>query len=279
MNAPLDAIALRERLLSQIEGDEPLDLRQRNELLRSLLGENQCRRLGIYDVDEQFVLSVVIPIFNEVETLDEIIRRVRNSGVRCEMVLVDDGSTDGTRELLKKYAQDDDVAVVLHEQNRGKGAALRTGFLQATGDIVVIQDADLEYDPAEFLWLIQPIVEGNADVVYGSRFSGNNQRVLYFWHYVGNRLLTLLSNMFSNLNLTDMETCYKAFRREVIADLAPTLREDRFGIEPEMTAKVAKQPGVRIYERPISYAGRTYEQGKKITWRDGLQALWCILRY
>jgi len=258
---------------------EGADPRERVELLEQLLGRNVCRKLGIYNLPAGFRLSVVIPIFNEVHTLAEVVERVRGSGVPVEMVLVDDGSTDGTRELLKQWENDPDVQVILHPHNQGKGAALRTGFVHARGDAVVIQDADLEYDPAEYLKLIQPIVEDHADVVFGSRFSGDNQRVLYFWHYVANRMLTLLSNAMTNLNLTDMETCYKVFRRDVIQKIAPTLREDRFGIEPELTAKVAGLPGIRIYERPITYYGRTYAQGKKITWKDGLRALWCILRY
>jgi glycosyltransferase involved in cell wall biosynthesis len=181
--------------------------------------------------------------------------------------------------LLQGWHEQSDLKLLFHEANRGKGAALRTGFAAATGDVVLVQDADLEYDPAEYSKLIQPIVEGLADVVFGSRFSGDNQRVLYFWHYVGNRVLTLLSNFFTNLNLSDMETCYKVFRRDVISQVAPQLREERFGIEPELTAKVASLPGIRIYERPISYSGRTYAQGKKITWRDGCRALWCIWKY
>ena len=253
--------------------------RQRVERLEKLLGRNLCRQLGIYRLPEGFRLSVVVPVFNEVDTVAEVVRRVRQSGIPCEIILVDDGSTDGTREVLARLAEDDDVRVIYHTTNRGKGAALRSGFAVATGDAVIVQDADLEYDPSEYARLLQPIVEGQADVVFGSRFSGDSQRVLYFWHYVGNRLLTLLSNALTNLNLTDMETCYKVFRREVIQQIAPTLRENRFGIEPEITAKVASLPGIRIYERPIRYFGRTYAQGKKITWKDGVRALWCIVRY
>jgi glycosyltransferase involved in cell wall biosynthesis len=192
---------------------------------------------------------------------------------------VDDASTDGTRELLESWRDQPDLKILFHEQNQGKGAALKTGFEQATGDAVIVQDADLEYDPAEFRYLLQPIVQDEADAVFGSRFAGHSQRVLYFWHYVGNRVLTTLSNCFTNLNLTDMETCYKVFTRDTIRKVAPTLREKRFGFEPEITAKVASLPGVRIYERPVSYNGRTYAEGKKITWRDGFRALWCILRY
>jgi glycosyltransferase involved in cell wall biosynthesis len=244
-----------------------------------ILSAAVCQQLGIYRLPPDFRLSVVVPVFNEIHTLPEIVRRVRASGVPCQIVLVDDGSTDGTRDLLAGMRNEQDLTIILHEKNQGKGAALKTGFTHAAGDVVIIQDADLEYDPAEYRRLIQPIVAGQADVVFGSRFTGENQRVLYFWHYQGNRLLTFLSNVFTNLNLTDMETCYKVFRREVIEQIAPTMRERRFGIEPELTAKVASIPGVRIYERPISYAGRTYAEGKKITWRDGFRALWCIFKY
>ena len=249
------------------------------EFLQTLLGPAVCRYLGIYRLPEGFLLSVVIPVYNEAATVGEVIRRVRNCGVPCELIVVDDGSTDGTREVLAQYRDQDDLTLLLHATNLGKGAALKTGFAQARGDVVIVQDADLEYDPAEISRLIQPIVEGQADVVFGSRFIGESHRVLYFWHRAGNQLLTLLSNLSTNLNLSDIETCYKAFRREIVQKIGPTLREKRFGIEPELTAKVARIPGIRIYERPISYSGRTYAQGKKIGWRDGLRALWCILRY
>jgi glycosyltransferase involved in cell wall biosynthesis len=248
-------------------------------LLEALLGAAACRRLGIYRLPENFLLSVVIPVFNEARTIAEVIRRVRTCGVPCELVIVDDGSTDGTRQILAEYESAADVTVVLHAENQGKGAALKTGFMRAKGNVVVVQDADLEYDPADYSKLLQPIIEDQADVVFGSRFIGDNHRVLYFWHSAGNRLITLLSNIFTNLNLTDVETCYKLFRREIIQQIAPTLQENRFGIEPELTAKVARLPGIRIYERPISYSGRTYAQGKKIGWRDGFRALWCIVKY
>ncbi len=222
-------------------------------------------------------LSVVIPVFNERATIREIFRAVSAVDVEKEIVIVDDFSTDGTREVLPELAAAG-ARVLLHDRNRGKGAALRTGFAAASGDLVVVQDADLEYDPREYPKLIGPIAQGKADVVYGSRFlSGEHRRVLYFWHAVGNKLLTLFSNMLTNLNLSDMETCYKVFRRELLQRIA--IEEDRFGFEPEITAKIAKQKGVRIYEVGISYAGRTYEEGKKIGWKDGFRALWCILKY
>jgi glycosyltransferase involved in cell wall biosynthesis len=248
-------------------------------LAEQLLGKSLCRRLGVYRLPDNFLLSVVIPVFNEALTVEETIRRVRACGIACELIVVDDGSTDGTRELLEKHKDDPDVTLLFHAENQGKGAALKSAFLRARGEVVVIQDADLEYDPADYTRLLQPIIENQADVVFGSRFGGGSHRVLYFWHSAGNRFLTLLSNVFTNLNLTDIETCYKMFRREVIQQIAPTLREKRFGIEPELTAKVARLPGVRIYERTINYSGRTYAQGKKIGWRDGLRAMWCILRY
>jgi glycosyltransferase involved in cell wall biosynthesis len=252
---------------------------ERVEMAERLLGRSACRRIGIYRLPPGFMLSVVIPVYNELRTIAEVVDRVRNSGVPTEIIIVDDGSTDGTRELLKTWQGAPDLKVIMHEVNQGKGSALRTGFSHATGDVVIVQDADLEYDPAEFEKLIQPIVDDEADVVFGSRFTGDNQRVLYFWHSIGNKVLTLLSNAMTNLNLTDMETCYKAFRRDVIQRIAPTLREQRFGIEPELTAKVAAMPGIRVYERSISYRGRTYAEGKKITWRDGFRALYCIIRY
>ncbi len=227
-------------------------------------------------------LSVVIPVFNERETVVEIVRRVLAVDIPMErqIVLVDDCSTDGTRDLyptLEQTFPDADIRVLMHEHNQGKGGALRTGFAAATGDVILIQDADLEYSPTDYPRLLEPILDGRADVVYGSRFAGGEaHRVLYFWHMIGNKALTLLSNALTNLNLTDMETCYKVFRREVVQSVK--IRSDRFGVEPELTAKVARG-GWRIYEVGITYSGRSYAEGKKITWRDGLKAIFTIVRF
>jgi glycosyltransferase involved in cell wall biosynthesis len=223
-------------------------------------------------------LSIVIPCYNERDSIREAIEQVRKSGIENpEIIIVDDCSTDGTREILQNEIAPTVDRIFYHDVNQGKGAALRTGFAAATGDLVVVQDADLEYDPVDIKLLMEPILAGRADVVYGSRFRGGQPaRVLYYWHSVGNGLLTTLSNMLTNINLTDMETCYKLFRRDVLEQI--TIEENRFGFEPEITAKVAKL-GVRIYEVGISYDGRTYEQGKKIGWKDGIRAVFCILKY
>ena len=223
------------------------------------------------------LLSVVIPCFNEAGTILDLIERVRQAPVASkQLIVVDDGSSDGTRELLKGLSAPD-LTVLLHDYNQGKGAALATGFAAAKGQICIVQDADLEYDPNEYPIVIGPIVEGKADVVFGSRFQGAApHRVVYFWHRMGNGFLTLMSNMLTDLNLTDMETCYKAFRTEIIQSIP--IREKRFGFEPEITAKVAKRR-CRIYEVGISYYGRTYDEGKKIGWKDGVRAIWCIFKY
>ena len=223
-----------------------------------------------------FRLSILMPAYNEKATLKEAIDSALDSPYNKEIIVVDDGSTDGTWEILQNFNHPD-VVKVFHKKNFGKGRAIRSGLSRASGDIILIQDADLEYDPADYPNLLGPILIGKADVVYGSRFAGHGaHRVLYFWHYIGNKFLTLLSNVFTNLNLTDMECCYKAFTRAAVADI--DLKEDRFGFEPEITAKMAKKR-LRIYEVPISYYGRSYEEGKKINWKDGLWALWCVIKY
>ncbi len=225
---------------------------------------------------EQITLSVVIPAFNEIHTAERLLRKVREVPLELEVIVVDDGSTDGTRDLLTRLRDEGLIdALVFHDVNRGKGAALRTGFQRATGDVIVVQDADLEYDPAELPELLGPIAKGQADAVFGSRFLGGPHRVHFFWHMVGNKVLTLLSNMCTDLNLTDMETCYKMVRADLLKGLP--LQADRFGFEPEVTARLA-QARARIYEMPISYHGRSYAEGKKINWKDGVAALWYILK-
>jgi len=253
--------------------------RDRVELLERLIGRGVCRRLGIYVLPADFVLSVVIPVYNEAKTLEQVIVRVRETHLPMELICVDDGSTDGTREVLERLASEQNIKTVFHAKNQGKGAALRTGFLEATGDIVVVQDADMEYDPQDLKLLLQPILDGSADVVYGSRFSGADRAVSPLWHLAANKLITVLFNVFHGHRFTDVETCYKLFRRELIQKVAPKLREKRFGIELEMTARLLKDRDIRFHERPIRYARRSYAQGKKIGWRDGLWALWCIVRY
>jgi len=221
-------------------------------------------------------LSIVIPVFNEADTIEQVIARVEETPHEKEIIVVDDGSTDGTRQRLRNLAITDNRIIVFHKKNHGKGAALKTAFQRVTGDIVIIQDADLEYDPRDYDALLGPILDGRADVVYGSRFLGGPHRVLFFWHYVGNKIVTLLSNMFTNLNLTDVETGYKAFRTSFLQNME--IKSCRFGFDPEITAKFAKM-NARMYEVPISYSGRGYEEGKKLTWRDGLAAIYHVLRF
>lgn len=246
--------------------------------LHQVLTDDVCRRLGIYTIPADFKLSVVIPVFNEVNTVVQVIERVRRTALPLEIILVDDGSVDGTRDILAGLPSADDIRIILHDHNRGKGAALRTGFQHATGQAVVVQDADLEYDPDDFRFLIQPIISGEADVVYGTRYGHHDRQVPPLWHVWVNRLITRLTNLRTGLYLSDVETCYKVMRRELIAELAPGLQENRFGIEIELTVKLARKRA-RFYERPIRYHRRSYHEGKKIGWRDGVRALYCMIRY
>ena len=277
-----DTPAVSSEALAPLLARVAADPNARNALLEQLLGVNACRNIGVYPIPPGFKLSVVIPVYNEERWLKELVRRVQAVEIPKELILVNDFSTDGTPAILAELEKQYDNVRVFHQpKNMGKGAALREGFKHCTGDLVIVQDADWEYDPAEYPKLIQPILDGRADVVIGSRFIGESHRVLYYWHSVGNKVLTTLSNWCTNLNLTDMETCYKVFKREIIQNMK--LRSNRFGFEPEVTAKIARrrkgQPPWRIYEVPISYSGRTYEEGKKIGMKDGFQALYCIIRY
>jgi len=283
---PHEIHRLRKQLLEPTQQPEELPNKSDDRLafLQQWLGADLCRRLGIYRLPNSFRLSVVMPVYNEMRTLPQVIERVQATGLPLELVIVDDGSTDGSREFLANLrdqggANVNELKILFHEKNQGKGGAIRTGFLACTGDAVIIQDADLEYDPNDYRSLLQPVVEGEADVVYGSRFSHIDGPVHHYWHRWGNQLITRLSNWKSGRALTDVETCYKLIRRELVQKIAPQLRERRFGIEVELTHLLARQPGVRFYERPVSYVGRSWSEGKKIGLKDGIRALWCILRY
>jgi len=256
----------------------------RVEVLERLLGAELCKKLGVFRLPASFRLSVVMPVYNEIATLAQVIERVRGTRLPIELVIVDDASRDGSREYLTRLRDsceelNADLKIIFHDKNQGKGGALKTGFQACTGDVVVIQDADLEYDPQDYRALLQPIVAGEADVVYGSRFSHIDGPVHHYWHRWGNQFITRLCNWKSGRALTDVETCYKMVRRELIQQIAAGLVETRFGIELELTFKLARMPGVRFYERPVSYVGRSWSEGKKIGIKDGLWALWCVLRY
>ncbi len=246
--------------------------------LDQVLTDDVCRRLGIFSIPDSFRLTVVIPVYNEVNTVLDVIDHVRRTSLPLEIIVVNDGSSDGTREKLDVLPPASDLRIIHHEINRGKGAALRTGFAHATGTAVVVQDADLEYDPDDFRFLIQPIIENQADVVYGTRYGHHDRPVPPLWHVFVNRWITRFTNLRTGLYLSDVETCYKVMRRELIQELEPHLKENRFGIEIELTVKLARKR-VRFYERPIRYDRRGFDQGKKIGWRDGVRALYCLLRY
>lgn len=243
-----------------------------------VLTEDVCRRLGIFAIPSDFRLSVVIPVYNEVNTVVQVIERVRATKLPVEIIVIDDGSVDGTREKLAALPAADDLRILLHEKNKGKGAALRTGFTHATGTAIVVQDADLEYDPEDFRILIQPIIEDHADVVYGTRFGHHDRPVSPLWHALANRWITRMTNVRTGCHFSDVETCYKVIRRELLQSLAPDLRENRFGIEIELTIKLAKRRA-RFYERPIRYWRRGFDEGKKIGWKDAVRAFYCMIRY
>ena len=278
-----DARSLRASLLLLAEGvaeESAASTTERVTLLQQLLGADVCRRLAIYPLPADFLLSVVIPVFNEQSTIEAVVERVRSCGLPCEIVIVDDCSTDGTRDVLARLEEQPGVKIILHAANQGKGGALKTGFANVSGDVVVIQDADMEYDPRDFRLLLQPILEDRADVVYGSRYANHDRAVPPYWHHAANWLITALASLRYGLKFTDVETCYKMFRREVIDEIGPALCEKRFGVEIEMTARIARRKKkIRFYERPISYSPRWYNEGKKIGWRDGVRALWCMLAY
>lgn len=273
---------LPEKLVSDLRDGKspvfPVDS-ERYQVIRSLLGEAICDRLGVFPIPDGFCLSVVIPVFNEVDTITNILNRLDEIGLPMELILVDDGSTDGTRQRLEELAETRKLRVILHDKNQGKGAAIRTGMAQATGDVIVIQDADLEYDPVDFWWLLQPILSNRADVVYGSRYLEPTQAIPPLWHRAVNGLLSGLASLVAGKRFTDVETCYKMMRRSTVEPILPELKEDRFGIEIELTFRLVRQTRARFFEVPIRYERRTYAEGKKITWRDGVAALWCIARY
>ena len=246
--------------------------------MREELGRDACRKLGVFELPDSFVLSVVVPVFNESGTVAEVVQRLRETGIPMQIILIDDGSKDGTLQAMNSLADSHDVIVIAHENNRGKGAAIRSGFARATGDIVVIQDADQEYDPSDFRYLLQPLILGEADVAYGTRYGHYDRQLSPWWHQAVNGFLSLLASVAIGIRLSDVETCYKMMPREHLQQILPQLQENRFGIEIELTARLARL-GVRFTERPIRYRHRWYDEGKKIGWVDGLRALWCIFKY
>ena len=246
--------------------------------MRRELGLDACRKLAIFDLPDGFVLSVVVPVFNESGTVASVVDRLQATGLPMQIILIDDGSKDGTFEAMSDYENDPDIIVIAHEKNRGKGAAIRTGFERATGDIVVIQDADREYDPSDFRYLLQPLIAGEADVAYGTRYGHYDRQLSPWWHQTVNAMITSLASIAIGIRLSDVETCYKMVPREHLTKILPDLQENRFGIEIELTARLARQ-GLRFTERPIRYQHRWYDEGKKIGWKDGVRALWCIVKY
>ena len=278
-NQTIAAALLQLVRQAQAPGAAPTDRRNVVRLLQALMTPAVCRRLGIYTWPDGFLLSIIVPAYNEARTIRQMVERIDAVGVPYEIVAVNDGSDDDTGAILDALAERYPLRVIHHATNHGKGAAIRSGFSDFRGQVVIIQDADLEYDPHDYPLLLGPIVEDRADVVYGSRFSSNDRPVARYWHHTANRLVTWVSNMFTNLKLTDVETCYKVIRRELIHQIGPKLQENGFGIELEITARLARIKGVRFYELPISYSPRSYAEGKKIGWRDAFRALWCAIRY
>ncbi len=277
-----DTLAAALLQLAQQAGTNAATPRDRQDMVRLLhhwLSPAVCRRLGIYTWPDGFLLSILMPAYNEAATIRQIVQRIEAVGVPYEIIAVDDASTDETGVILDELAQNYPLRVIHHNHNLGKGAAIRSGIPHVRGSVVIIQDADLEYDPHDYPLLLAPIVEDRADVVYGSRFSSNNRPVARYWHQTANRIVTWASNIFTNLKLTDVETCYKVIRRELIEQIGPQLKENGFGIELEITARLARMKGVRFYELPIAYSPRGYAEGKKIGWRDAVRAFWCAIRY
>lgn len=277
---PTEAHRVREVLLQLAHASRTKDAADdAHQLLSQMLGSDPCRRIGVLRLADDFLLSVVVPVFNESATIELVMQRVLQTGLPLEIIIVDDGSSDGTREKLERLSSAHSITLLRHDTNLGKGAAVTSGLAKATGDVVVIQDGDLEYDPRDYVLMLPPLLGGEADVVYGSRFQDHQPTASPWWHRYGNRAITKLANWKTKLQLSDVETCYKMIRRSTLEQVLPSLCEKRFGIEIELTAKLAKLPGVRFREVPVSYTKRTVAEGKKIGFRDGLRALWCIAKY